>query len=136
MKPKPKKKQSNPQYFRFTEDNEWEGETWHFYIPVKGNEEAVASIRASIERINEYNAANKGCEIQYSFSAKLYTRNQIDALIDCDDDECSYMAAHNRLCGYLKAPKLAVILNEDSISEWTKHFYKGGIAELMARRKS
>src|SRR4051812_38552012 len=31
------KKKASKMYVCFTENNEWEGETWNFYLPVKGN---------------------------------------------------------------------------------------------------
>lgn len=33
------------------EKNDWEGETWHFYVPLAGNEEAVDIVEDFVKRL-------------------------------------------------------------------------------------
>lgn len=105
------------QYYRFTEINDWEGETWHFYIPVKDNEEAIETLRIFIKDFS--------FEDMYEISNKRFPENEVDVL--CDNSEIGYMAYHNILSGKLVLPELKVkdchIVDDP--------FYKGGIENLM-----
>jgi hypothetical protein len=40
------------EYFKFTETNEWEGETWNFYVPL--TEEQEARVRELIASRHEH----------------------------------------------------------------------------------
>ena len=37
-------------YYRLKEINDWEGETWNFYIPVEGNQKEIEKLKSSLER--------------------------------------------------------------------------------------
>jgi hypothetical protein len=139
MKPEKKRQPTNPQYCRFTETNEYEGETWHFYIPVKGNEDALIRLQDQLERVSAFYSKGEEMDISdlgYSLSQKTYTRDQVQFLMDEDDEGIGYMRTHNRLTGYLSLPKLSMIIDEVSARQWEEHFYKGGIVNLMQRRKT
>lgn len=38
-------------YVPIVEDNEWEGERWRFYIPLKGNEEDLARLTKTLDEV-------------------------------------------------------------------------------------
>ncbi len=97
-------------YYRLTEHNEWEGETWHFYIPVDGNEEELEKLRSSIDG-----------EI-YKLSKKTYEEDKITTLCE-DDDDAGYMAKHNKLEGKF--------VFEQPSDKNTEPLYKGGIRKMM-----
>ncbi len=108
-------KVANKSYMRFTEQNEWEGETWNFYIPVEGNEKELKKLKKLVDEIEarEQNG-------QYTMGEKLYDEKTVDVL--CENSEGGYMSVHNKLKGLLKLPKKG---KEDP-------FYKGGINKMMS----
>lgn len=95
-------------YFCFTENNDWEGETWNFYLPL--TTEQYRKIDAAIAN-EEYNEC-------YKLYSTAYLEEEIDDLVESDNSNCTYMAAHNK-CGEVKLPD-EIELDKDDI------FYKGG----------
>lgn len=35
-------------YIEFSETNDWEGETWHYFLPLEGNEKALRQLDSKI----------------------------------------------------------------------------------------
>lgn len=99
-------------YYRLSENNEWEGETWHFYIPVEGNEEEMVKLK------EKYIDG----EI-YCVSIKKFTEERVDILCE-DDNNTSYMNKHNKLKGKLTVPENLSPKTDDPL-------YKGGICKFM-----
>jgi len=108
-------------YYRFTEHNDNEGETWHFYIPVEGNEETIKNLKIFLEENN--------LEDEYEISNKVFTDNETEVL--CDNTDSGYMDFNNQLFGKLILPKLE--MHKDGYIE-DDPLYKGGIAELMENK--
>lgn len=98
-------------YLRFTEENDWEGETWNFYIPIENNEAALSHLRTLIEGQNQYEL---GTEPFSKKTVKTLDRNS----------RVEYMALENRLSGILLLPDRIDWENDDP-------FYKGGISEFL-----
>lgn len=99
-------------YATFTEDNEWEGETWRFYIPVEGNE-------ASLQMLADRTMQMEG----YGVDLTPLDEATVDARVAAPDDT-DYMAAHNKLAGTLSIPTA-----DDT--DLLDVIYKGGIADLV-----
>lgn len=91
-------------YVCLTENNDWEGEVWRFYIPVEGNEAAIEKLRAIIESAVEEAGPNPSAddEIPYSVSIRTYTEAEVDLL--CEDVEDGYFASHNKTEGITLLP--------------------------------
>jgi len=89
-------------YIKYTEFNDWEGETWHFYIPIKGNEEAVTDLRG---------ICDGEC---YCVADELIPEEEVDVLVK--HSAVGYMRKHNKLSGKLTP---------------TEDLYKGGIVKMM-----
>lgn len=92
-------------YVQFSESNAWEGETWHRYIPVAGNEQAIERLRqiisASAPKDFEEDEDAEG-EDGFSLSAETLTEAQVDTLVEyANDDNTSYSNAHAKLDGTL-----------------------------------
>jgi hypothetical protein len=117
----------------FIEVNDWEGETWNFYIPVAGNEEAVALLKEQLARVVAVDT-NHESEHPYSISDKLRTSSQITTLTRFDD-HCSYMAGHNLLEGTLTLPPFPKGLTQKTAQDWEGQFYKGGITNFISLRQ-
>jgi hypothetical protein len=90
-------------FYKLSERNSWEGETWNFYFQVEGNEPiAEAAKRAGSE---------------YSISDKLMLESEVDALVK--NSRGGYMNYHNKLNGSKVMPQG---LEGEELFEF---FYKG-----------
>lgn len=79
------KKKQPKTYVRFTEHNEHEGETWHFYIRKQGNEDVLAHIAELIKN-----------EFDYEMSMKLeYIEKEVEVMVR--NTGSGYMDYHNRV---------------------------------------
>lgn len=92
-------------YIKFTEYNEWEGETWNWYMPLKGNGKDFKKIKVLIR----YNSS-------YRIEKIELTKNSLNALIEHSSD--GYMKSHNRAIGFRNIPKEIDWVKDDP-------FYKG-----------
>ena len=121
-------------YYRFTENNDWEGEKWHFYIPAKGNEAEVDKLRDNLLKVEHFYKLTEQGECDYELAVKLYTEDTVNTLVENDSSQ-GYLPKHNKLTGFLKTPKLEVVVGEHEVISWGENFYKGGIKDLMQKRK-
>lgn len=81
-------------YVKFTENNEWEGETWHFYIPTTGNEEALAKLAEAIGVIDPASNNNDSYWLQLD---NPIPESEVDVLVK--HSEVGYLRYHNKLTG-------------------------------------
>lgn len=95
------------EYLKLTEVNDWEGETWHFYIPTKGNDSALSELRGRLDGE------------EYSLSETVFKEYEVDTLVR-DGGDTDYMPAHIKLFG-----RLATEIDPGSL-------YKGGIVDHMS----
>lgn len=106
------------EYVKLTEHNEWEGETWHFYIPIAGNEDAIDMLQVALEGIDRD---------QFQLVAAPISENDVDLLVKHGGDT-DYMAAHNKLEGRL-------VLTEEILAPLgtgdLDPLYKGRITDHM-----
>ena len=107
------------EFFKLTEHNEWEGETWHFFIPVKDNIGAWFTLR---DKYSEFDGENR-----YVFDPKTYPENEIDILVKHSDS--GYMNVYNKIVGVLDKKKI----DDINFSDDNDDLYKGGIANLMIK---
>jgi hypothetical protein len=78
------------EFFKFTETNEWEGETWNFYVPLTKEQEA---------RVRELIAPGDEHENPYSLSTESVTEEEVDDLM-ATLGTTTVVAEHNK-CGPL-----------------------------------
>lgn len=98
-------------YVRLTEENEWEGETWHAYLPINGNEGALTALRELIDAADD--------DLGFSLSEETLTEHEVDALVRHGGDT-TYLAAHTKLAGRM-----------GPVDDLEK-LYKGQIADFMS----
>lgn len=98
-------------YVRFTENCDWEGETWNFYLPLEGNEEALAWLRATI--------ADGDAGEEYEVGEETYTEAEVAALAR-SHGQTDYLPEHTVLSG-----RLATVSDLDAL-------YKGGIRDQVS----
>lgn len=94
----------NKSYYKFTEHNDYEGETWHFYLPLTEEE---------VRYFNELEID----EDSYEFSDEPIEEKEVDILVKHSDS--GYMANHNKV-SEIKWEWISENLNEDE-----DPFYKG-----------
>lgn len=104
-------------YVKFTEKNDWEGETWHFYIPTEGNEDELTGLK---EILNEVETGT------YELDLTPIPDAEVDVLVKHTDS--GYMAYHNKLAGLLM---LTPEILESFKTAGKDPFYKGGIGSYM-----
>jgi len=92
-------------YFQFTERNEWEGETFHFYIPL--NSEELEVIREAIENLPAY-----------ELSLSALPEEEVDRMLQLSDDN-GYMSLHN------KCERVDLELIKNTNLDEGDPFYKG-----------
>lgn len=100
------------EYYIFTENNEWEGEIWNFYIPMtKSHRDAVDAL---IQSSDEFDSP-------YSISTHTLSESEVEDLTD-DADEDGYMPSDIK-CEPIN-PRLVELF---PIIDITKNdpFYKG-----------
>ena len=103
---------SEQTYVRFTENCDWEGESWNFYLPVEGNEEALAWLRALI--------ADGDVSDQYEVGEEeAYTWAEVKTLAR-SHSQTTYLQEHTVLSG-----RLATGYDLDAL-------YKGGIRDQVS----
>lgn len=101
-------------YLKFSEQNEHEGETWHFYLPIEGNETELGKLRdylASAEEDAEW-------ELAYELGTDPLPEAEVDILVKHAD--VGYMSQHNKVSGVLATPDYEADKDQ---------FYKGGISD-------
>jgi hypothetical protein len=111
------------QYAQFIEHNEWEGETWSFWIPLDGNENALNNLLVAMDDFNTES---------YELDLAPISESKVDAFVKHAD--IGYMAAHNKLSGKLVLPDdlSAMLADEDGKDP----LYKGGIRNLMHEQEA
>lgn len=109
-------------YVRFTENNDWEGEEWSFYIPVEGNEDAIKFLD------------EKFCGDTYTITKERLTEKEVDTLERFGGE--GYMKNHNKLVGILDYKKLEKVVDTDKeLGGESDPLYKGGIKDFMRHVK-
>lgn len=104
------------EYRQFIERNEHEGETWHFYIPVEGNEEALIEFGAMKIDGGDFHLRND----------KIFSAEEV-SIIEENDSMGGYLPRHNRLEGKLDLTDIRKLGSQ----ELHDYLYKGGIRNLV-----
>jgi hypothetical protein len=104
-------------YAAFIERNEWEGETWRFYIPTDDNEEAIGRLREHLEM--------EAATDEFDLSHEEFDDDEVRVLVDHTSE--GYMAAHQRLEGLL----LVEVLLSKHGEDLSRALYKGGIRDFV-----
>lgn len=108
---------SSLRFVQFTEINDHEGETWHSWLQVDGNEEQLAKLRtllAAAEEAAEY-------ELEYTLTENVEPQYIVDKLVQYAD--CGYSRTHNKVTGEFTCP--------DDLGANEELLYKGGVSDFF-----
>lgn len=106
-------------YAKFTENNDHEGESWRFWIPIEGNEDALQRLRSALD------AADSDEEFELDLTPAPEV--EVDALVK--HTGFGWTAYDSKLEGVLTLPDDVMAEIENGAAD--EHLYKGGIKDLM-----
>lgn len=101
------------QFVQFTEINDHEGETWHFWLQLDGNEREITKLSDLLDEA----AAEATFELDYTLTGNIEPENVVDKLVQYADS--GYMATHNKVTGKFTCPEV--------LGDNADNLYKGGI---------
>jgi hypothetical protein len=102
------------QYIKYQEHNSWEGETWNFYIPTKGNEEALKLLKEKFVNIPS----------PHKIFDKIFDEKTVDMFVE--QSECGYMSFHNKMEGKIDINSFLSL----NIQELEELLYKGNLEKI------
>ena len=108
-------------YRRFVETNDWEGETWTFWLQVDGNMTALAILGDVLDALNE-----DLVDVEFSLKDDEIDELTVETLVRYG--ESGYMHQHNKVSGSLSLPECFASMDFDAV---TTALYKGGIEKLF-----
>lgn len=106
-------------YIKFTEYNDWEGETWHFYIPL------ISDLLPKIEQIKAILALpdfKKMSVGEFQLKEGPISEKKVMAIVKDQHDDCGYMWRHN-LVKDINLPEKIDLTDTEALRDI---FYKGG----------
>jgi len=106
------------QYVTFTENNSWEGETWHFYIPLQEASIQALQVLASVLSVHSLDS--------YVLDLDPVDSSYVDKVVE--KSRSGYMAYHNKCEGTLRLPNGITHLSKEDLE---KLFYKGHIEDFV-----
>lgn len=114
-----------PLYAVLVEHNGHEGETWRFYIPCDGNQEALDELAELLDAVD-----SDDDDIEFTLDGVVQER-YVDDRVSMGDS--GYMAAHTKLAGKLVLPERdEFYVVDDEHAPWiVEILYKGKIRQLM-----
>ncbi|WAL67107.1 deaminase [Amycolatopsis cynarae] len=85
-------------FARFIETNEWEGETWNFWLQTTGNEEELARLRDYLARHGEQTE-----DAEFQLADDVLTESEVDLLVRYSDG--GYTSSHSKVTGPMRFPE-------------------------------
>lgn len=114
-------------YAQLTEHNDHEGETWHFYIPIDGNEAVLDQLDTALGALGD-----RLEEDVFELELAPIPEMEVDILVKRGGDT-DYMAEHNKLAGRL-------VLTDEHLAKLAAGdidpLYKGRIRDHMKAAES
>lgn len=104
-------------FVRLREDNEHEGEIFHYWLQLDGNEKAIAELAEALS--DEY--------FEDCFQLRMENpRPEVEVDVLVDEAEGSYMASDQKFTGRLEWPS-----DQMSQEDWMDVLYKGSIKKCF-----
>lgn len=121
-------------FLRLTENNDWEGETWHFYLQLDGNEELLEKLRIEISRIFD----EEKCEpVPFVMDDQVFDEDLVDEFLKIRG-RSTYLSDHNKVVGKFNFDFNEIEKVKDKTPEWEWQryedaLYKGGIKDYFKK---
>lgn len=110
----------------FTEENDWEGETWRFWLQLTGNETEIEKL-ANLLIKQSTGEDGEQQEIGYSLDlSDVLEESQVQLLVD-HAAGTSYLTSENKVTGTFTCPDEP----DETADPDDDPFYKGRITELF-----
>lgn len=114
-------------FVRFTEHNDHEGEVWHYWLQVEGNEHQLQKLRNVIQ---QYEAAQDSePEYQLRLDDPPIPESEVDILVKHTKYRYGYNPSDNKVTGTLDVPD--DLLADHGYGLELDRLYKGGIKKLF-----
>lgn len=107
-------------FVKFTEENEHEGETWHHWLQVDGNEDELAKLAGKLALL--VGDAESDFTKPYTLVSDYMHESGVDLLVRHADD-LGYMPIHQKVTGKFTCP--------DDLDQYGDELYKGGIKKFF-----
>jgi hypothetical protein len=105
-------------FVEFKEHNDWEGETWRFWLQHDGNEKEIHQLTTILnehDRLGDY----------YEVDLTPIDESDVDTLVK--HSRSGYMSYENKVTGKFICPEFTE-KDKENPDEWmSNNFYKGGI---------
>lgn len=118
-------------FVKFTENNDNEGESWNFWLPVTHNKKSLERLKKIVDLAN-----SAGFDEAFELDMTEVAESEVDILVKHTDQ--GYMNYENKVTGVLILPDFddALFDPQDEVDEavfdWTNDYlYKGRIQELF-----
>lgn len=119
-----RKRKASREYVHLTEHNDWESETWHFFIPVDRNGKQLEEFQRLVDGKNDSNSYDEGSPSIYTIDTSIRVPEMVvDYLVKYCNAFTNYMDAFHKLDGVLEVP--------ESLDD----IYKGGIRDYVSNKK-
>jgi hypothetical protein len=102
-------------YYRIIENNEWEGESWEFFLKEEGNEKFIKKLKEALEKFGADH------DLGISIEEELVPEFEVDVLVKYR--KSNYMYSHNKVDKVLDPKTIKTKKYED----FTDCIYKGGL---------
>lgn len=108
-------------FVKFTENNDWEGENWNFWLQLDGNEDQLKELESWLGTMDEYG------HIYELLMGTVLPEDKVDTLVDYSGS--GYMDYNNKVVGKFTCPIPSTSEEEDGLEWLNDKFYKGGIKD-------
>lgn len=105
-------------FAKFTETNEWEGETWVFWLQLDGNEDELRKFGAMLSDTEVMDPDEYRLDLR---SEEIVAEYIVDNLVA--DAESGYMDFENKVTGKFTCP--------ETLGSYGGDLYKGQIREMF-----
>lgn len=109
------------QFVKFAEHNDWEGETWYFWLQLDGNEAQLKELQTWLNTFDDDNEA-------YELDMNPVDEVKVDFLL-ANSDGTDYLHEHNKVVGSFTCPPVTSQAEEDGWQWLNDNFYKGAIVD-------
>lgn len=107
-------------FVKFTEINDWEGETWYFWLQLDNNESELKELESWLGTFDDNGQ-------EYELDMTPVDEKEVDALVKHGGQ--GYMDYHNKVTGIFICPQPSEeVQKNDEGGNWlSDNFYKGDI---------